>query len=136
MYPLLISCLVSATKDQNYPDFVYPAEVLREGFRHIPLLSYCRRQAELAIRASGGLADIDPKDTPMLRWRASVGERANGIMDAYKSRLELFLSNPDESLRLVYSAPLCGPEFEALPLVLRLGLELLIRKECRGGDTE
>lgn len=135
MYPLLIAAFVAQAPD-NFPDFQYPDEVRREGFRHIPLLSYCRTQAMSAIVASGGLADMAKSDYNTIRWRASVAERGLGALDADKARLELFTGDADGPLTLVYSAPLCGPEFNKLPLVLRLGLELLIRKECKGGDPE
>lgn len=146
MYPLLVSAFVmkSVARHPNFPDFQYPEEALRDGFMHYPVLSFCRRQAEQAIREAGGLADIPKDQSSRIRWRVSAGYRASGLLDAYNSRLELFVAaNEDESvtpekrpLRLVYSAPICGPEFDALPLVLRLGIELLIRKECDGSDPE
>jgi hypothetical protein len=136
VYPLLIAAFVGqAPKD--FPEFNYPAEVLRDGFEHRPLLSYCRTQALAAIKEAGGLPDLTAEEARCVRWRASVptGHRP----DFYASRLELFVNEgdwADNNLKLVYSAPLCGPEFAALPLVLRLGIEMLIRKECKGADPE
>lgn len=145
MYPLLVASFAAhaSSKFPNFPDFNYPAEVRRTGFQHLPVLSYCRNQAEQAIRETGGLADVSKDQSSRMRWRASVAyDSTHGMRYADQSRLELFMETESESkvedrpLRLVYSAPLCGPEFNALPLVLRLGLELLIRKECNGSDPE
>ena len=129
MYPILIACIPKPICDTT-AYHLYPDEVKRPGFTHVPLVSYCRTQALEAIRATGGLWDVD---AVAMRWRASVPD---SIVNAYDTRLEIFTDNEDNTLRLVYSAPLCGPEFKKLPLVLRLGLELLYRKECRGKDTE
>lgn len=138
-YPLLIAAFAGAARKAfpTFPDNNYPDEVKRDGFQHLPLLSYCRTQAQAAIREAGGLADITREEASMIRWRASVPYdfRAGSY---YDSRLELFMDDEDKTkpMRLVYSAPICGDEFAALPLVLKLGIELLIRKECNGADPE
>jgi hypothetical protein len=138
MYPILLLTF-SANAAHPPATHQYPDEV-PSGFKRVALLSYCRSQAEAAIRESGGLADIDKTYSPMLRWRAIVPETPQtpfNHVNINDSRLELFLMDDESApMRRVYSAPLCGPEFKALPLVLRLGLELLIRKECRGKDPE
>ena len=138
MYPILI--LTFAVNAAHPPaTHKYPDEV-PFGFKRVALLSYCRKQAEQAIREAGGLADIPKEESPRLRWRAVVPETPQtpyNHVNINDSRLELFLMDKDdEPMRRVYTAPLCGPEFEALPLVLRLGLELLVRKECKGSDPE
>jgi hypothetical protein len=137
MYPILVASFM-AKAPRNFPAFVYPEEVIRPGFVHLPLLSYCRNQAMEAIKASGSLTELTQKENAMVRWRASVPD-TNFCPDLTASRLELFMDDPengDRHLRLIFSAPLCGAEFDKLPLVLRLGIELMIRKECRGSDPE
>lgn len=134
MYPLLVMALNTANIHDPL-EGLYPEEALRDGFTHVPLLSYCRHNVYLAIRECGGLQDIN---TPgLLRWRASIPNNVQSIIRAHESRLELFLVNETTGVvDMVYTAPLCGNEFEKLPLVLRLGIELLYRKECRGNDPE
>lgn len=147
MYPLLIAAFAAKASKCDTSDFGYPEEAKRFGFRHLPLTSYCRKQAMKAIRETGGLLDFTPEMQRRLRWRASVPKEGYAGSSFYASRLHIFADeegfefdpqNPERrpNLRLVYDAPLCGPEFEALPLVLQLGIEMLIRKECRGSDPE
>ena len=136
MYPILVGTFrnhaLKAT--EGFKDFEYPVDVERLDFIRLPLLSYCRTQAMAAIRECGGLADVKREDLSRIRWRASVpaGYRGN----YHESRLELYMDNEDGTKRLVYTSPICGAEFEKLPLVLRLGIELLFRKECGGTDPE
>lgn len=135
MYPVLIGAFrAQALRDTaGFKDFDYPVDVERLDFIRLPLLSFCRNQAMAAIRETGGLADLKREELSRVRWRASVPA---GFRGWYDSRLELYMDNEDGSLRLVYTSPICGAEFEKLPLVLRLGIEMLFRKECRGTDPE
>jgi hypothetical protein len=137
MYPLLIGAFAGQARKFSGDILAgkYPEEVVRPHFELLPILSFCRRQAMEAIRATGALDDYSPDQLRNVRWRASVP--VAGRFDlAHESRLCLFVDNEDGTPRLVYDAPLCGQNFDALPLVLRLGLELLIRKECNGADPE
>ena len=139
MYPLLVATY--ASKAPRCDRFKYPAETTRPGFVHLMVLSFARRDMMEAIRSFGVLGYLTKEDISQVRWRVSVPDTSlNHMMQTRfdESMLELYMENENEpgTLRCLCAYPICGKHFEALPLVLRLGIELLIRKECRGSDPE
>ncbi|QDJ96195.1 hypothetical protein Xoosp13_8 [Xanthomonas phage Xoo-sp13] len=71
----------------------------------------------------------------MLPWDAQYDTVG---LDTNSARLQIFIDNVDSTkpYDLVYSCPVIGPEYKAMPLVMQLAIELLIRKTCNGSDPE
>lgn len=144
MYPILVTCITGSSmwthNDQVCPDLDmhnYPYDRENPSFARLPLLSYCRTQCWSAL-VDAGLAPktVDPM---LVRWRAAVPFMNNGVnlVETRLARLELYIEHEKgQPFKLLASYPICGKEFDALPLVVRLGIELLWRKECNGHDTE
>lgn len=146
-YPLLLCSLKASPTWNSHSQRCnsvarhnYPEYATRDGFIHLPAVSYVRSTVLQAIRETNRLTDMDES---RLRWRLfmpwdseydTVG-RSSLLPD---SRLHIFMENDDvsEPWSLVFTCPLIGPEFKAMPLVMQIAIEMLIRKECNGSDPE
>lgn len=154
MYPVLVTCIHRSdswflNSKQNYDNCIakhwhqYPDGLNLSDFIRIPMRSMVTYQCWKAL-IEAKLVSETAADYRETRWRAVVPPNAYdngvGILDIDKSRIEIYVSahkdNPDQSLVLLTAVPVCGPEFDKLPMVARLGIELLWRKECNGHDSE
>jgi hypothetical protein len=143
MYKLLIFAIINSSgwnvrsnaPDHSHSSFhAYPDDMPRQGYIRVPLLSYARAKAWEAL--SHNNPELSAHDSSNIRWRAALSPAPSHYFphgfDTKDAMLELF----DINMKLIAEFPLDGPKYAALPLVQRLGIELLWRTEINPNGLE